>query len=197
MHKHVYNPNIVIPAAADNRNKNVIFEICAPCRNCISEINNTQYSGFHSKTSGRLWQYYRDEPALRNNGNIIDFCNDNNNSISFKFKQKIPGQTGNDGTKDVEIMVPLKHRSKFRRTFEVPLINCEISLMLTCSKNYFLVAGTAVNQEPTFTVTDIKLYVPVVTLTTQDNVKLLKQLESGFKRTINWNKYQSKITEQT
>ena len=53
--------------------------------------------------------------------------------------------------------------------------------MLTCSKNYFLVAGTAVNQEPTFTVTDIKFYVPVVTLSTQDNVKLLKQLESGFK----------------
>ena len=94
-------------------------------------------------------------------------------------------------------MVPLKHWSKFRRTFEVPLINCEIGLMLTCSKNYFLVAGTAVNREPTFTVTDIKFYVPVVTLSTQDNVKLLKQLESGFKWIINWNKYQSKITEQT
>ena len=66
--------------------------------------------------------------------------------------------------------------------------------MLTWSKNFYLVAGTAANQEQTFTKTDTKLYVPVVTLSTQDN---MKQLESGFKRTINWNKFQSKITEQT
>ena len=56
-----------------------------------------------------------------------------------------------------------------------------------------LVAGTAVNQEQTFTITDTELYVPVVTLLTQDNVKLLKYLELGFKRAINWNKYQSKV----
>ena len=62
-------------------------------------------------------------------------------------------------------------------------------------KKLFLVAGTATNQEPTFTITDTKLYVPVVTLSAQDNVKLFKQLESGFQRTINWNKYQSKIKE--
>ena len=48
------------------------------------------------------------------------------------------------------------------------------------------------NQDPTFSITDTKLYVPVVTLSTQDNTKLLEQLKSGFKRTINWNKYQSK-----
>ena len=76
----------------------------------------------------------------------------------------------------------------------MPLINFEISLMLTESRNCFLVAGTAANQEPKFTIIDTKLYVPVLTLSTQD--KLLKQLESGFKRTINWNKYQSKLTEQ-
>ena len=63
-------------------------------------------------------------------------------------------------------------------------------------KKLFLVAGTATDQEATFTITDTKLYVPVVTLSTKDNVKLLKQLESSFERTINWNKYQSKITEQ-
>ena len=61
----------------------------------------------------------------------------------------------------------------------------------------FLAAGTAANQAPKFTITDKKLYVPVVTLSNQDNVKLLKQLQLGFKRTINWNKYQSKITTQT
>ena len=68
--------------------------------------------------------------------------------------------------------------------------------MLTWSKNCFLVAGIA-DQEPALTINITKLYVPVITLTTQDNVKLLKQLESGFNRTISWNKYQSKVTEQT
>ena len=71
----------------------------------------------------------------------------------------------------------------------MPLINCQISLMLAWSKKCFLVAGTATNQEPTFTITDTKLHVPLATLSTQDNVKLLKQLESGFKRTIYWNEY--------
>ena len=68
--------------------------------------------------------------------------------------------------------------------------------MLTWSKNCFLVAEIAANQEPTFTITDTKLYVPAVTLSTQDNVKLLKELDSGFKRIVNSNKYKSKITEQ-
>ena len=71
----------------------------------------------------------------------------------------------------------------------MPLTNCEISLQLKWSKNFILVGGTTANQNPEFKLTDTKLYVPVVTLSPQDNVKLLKQLESGFKRTINWNKY--------
>ena len=68
--------------------------------------------------------------------------------------------------------------------------------MLTWSKNCFLVAGTAENQDTHFTITNTKLFVPVVTLSPQNNLKLLKQLEWGFKRTINWIKYQSKVTEQ-
>ena len=63
-------------------------------------------------------------------------------------------------------------------------------------KKLCLVTGTAANQEPTFTITDTELYVPVVILSTQDNVKLLKQLESCLQRLINWNKYQSKVTQQ-
>ena len=59
-----------------------------------------------------------------------------------------------------------------------------------------LIAGTVENPDPKFTITDIKLHVPVVTFSTQDNTKLLRLLESGFKRTINWNKYQSKVTQQ-
>ena len=70
----------------------------------------------YSKTSGGLWQYYRDEPALNDDGNTIDFPNDSNNSISFKFKQKIIGQTVNNETKDVETMIPLKYLSNFWKT---------------------------------------------------------------------------------
>ena len=79
----------------------------------------------------------------------------------------------------------------------MPIINCEISLMLTWSEIFFLVAGTATNQEPTFTIADTKLYFPVVTFSTLANVKLLKPIESGLRRTSNWDKYQSKVAEQT
>ena len=71
-----------------------------------------------------------------------------------------------------------------------------MSLQLKWSKNCTLVAGTAANQNPEFQITDTKLYVPVVTLSIQDNIKLLKQFESGFKRTINWNKYLPKATNE-
>ena len=92
--------------------------------------NLKEYSGAYSKTSINLWQYYRDEPALNANHEIIDLPDNNNNSASFKFKQQITAQTGNGGTKDVEIMVPLKYLNNFWKTLEMPLINCEISLQL-------------------------------------------------------------------
>ena len=152
-------------------------------------------SDAYLKTSGSLWQYYGDEPALSNNGNIVDFSNHNNDNISFKFEQQITGQTRNNGEK-VEIMVSSKYLSNFLRTLEIPSVNCKISFMLTWSENCFLVAVTAANQEPTFTITDTKLYVHVETLSTQVNIKLLKQLEWGFQGANNWNKYQFKVTEQ-
>ena len=83
--------------------------------------NFTEFSEAYSKTSGSYWQYYRDEPTLNDKGNIVNFTNDRNNSILFKFKQQITGQTGNNGTKEVEIMVPTKYLSNFWRTLEVPL----------------------------------------------------------------------------
>ena len=70
----------------------------------------------------------------------------------------------------------------------MPLVNCEISLQLKWPRNCIIVAGTANNQNPPFQINDTKLYVLVVTLSTQENIKLLKQLEFGFKRTISWNK---------
>ena len=73
------------------------------------------------------------------------------------------------------------------------LINCEVNLILTWSANCVIVYTDVANQGATFTITETRLYVPVVTLSTQDNAKLLTQLKSGFKRTINWNKYLSKL----
>ena len=92
-----------------------------------------------------------------NNNVITDFPADDNNSNSFKFKKIITGQTNNDGIKDVKIMVPLKNPSNFWRTLDMSLINCEIILMLTWSKNCLLIAGNVENQNPTFTVTNTKL----------------------------------------
>ena len=86
-------------------------------------------------------------------------------------------------------MVPLKYLSNFWRTLEMPLINCEVNLNLTWSSTCIM---TNSNGAGTFAITNIKLYVPVVTLSTQENTKFLQQLKSGFKRVINWNKYLSK-----
>ena len=86
-------------------------------------------------------------------------------------------------------MVLLKYLSNFWRTLEIPLINCEVNLILTWSSTCVI---TNSNGAGTFAITDTKLYVPVVTLSTQENTKFLQQLKSGFKRVINWNKYLSK-----
>ena len=93
-------------------------------------------------------------------------------------------------------MVPIKFLSNFCRTLEVPLINCELSLQLKWSRNCIIVASTANNLNPAFQINDTKLDVPVVTLSTHENIKLLKQLESGFKRANDWNKYLAKTSNQ-
>ena len=86
-------------------------------------------------------------------------------------------------------MFPLKYLSNFWRTLEMPLINSEVNLILTWSSTCVI---TDSNGAGTFKISDTKLYVPVVTLSTQENAKLLQQLKSGFKKVINWNKYLSK-----
>ena len=140
-----------------------------------------------SKTSQSSRQYYRDEPTLTNAGDVANFSAVNHNSASFKFKQKIAGKTADGGSKNVEIMVPLKYLSNFWRTLEMSLSNCEINLILTWSEKCELSNDT---KATTFAIIDIKLYVPVVvTLSTQDNAKLLQQLKLGFKSTIDCNKY--------
>ena len=83
--------------------------------------NLIEYSDNYSKTSGSLWQHYKYDL----NDNLVS-------SESFKYKVNITGKTPNNGnTKDVEIIVPLKYLSNFWRTLEMPLINCEVELLLT------------------------------------------------------------------
>ena len=92
-------------------------------------------------------------------------------------------------------MVRLKYLTNLWRTLEIALTNYEINLVLTWSANC-VISNAAANKAITFAITDTKLYVLVVTLSTDDNGKLLQQSKLGFKRTINWDKYQSKVTRQ-
>ena len=115
--------------------------------------NLIEYSDNYWKTSGSLWQYYKDEP----NDNLAD-------SESFKSKVKITWNApagGNTNTKDVKIIVPLKYLRNFWRILEMPLINCEVSLFLTWWSTCVI---TNSRDEGRFKITDARLFVPVVTL---------------------------------
>ena len=142
----------------------------------MSMYNLIEYSDYYLKTSGCSWQYYRDD----SNDNVTQ-------SESFKYKTKITGKTpAARNTKDVKIAVPLKYLSDFWRTLEMRLINCEINLILTWSEASVISFATG---ETKIKIIDIQLYVPY-------NAKLLQQLKSGFKRTINWNNYQTKVSTE-
>ena len=122
------------------------------------------------------------------------------------------GVTHDNLTKnDVKVVVPLKHLSNFWRHLDIPLINCEVELILTWFKNCVLIdksareANYGVNpvvyeidnpENATFQITDTKLHVPVVTLSKENDIKLLEKLKTGFKKTIKWNKYRSQMTIQ-
>ena len=95
-------------------------------------------------TSQILWQFYINKPFFNNDGAIINFC-DSNSRILFKFKEKITGQIGAYGTKDFETMVSLKYLSNFWITPVIPLINCEINLILTWSENCVALCYTTAN----------------------------------------------------
>ena len=118
-----------------------------------------------------------------------------NSAPSFKYKASITGNTRDDGTKNgVKIAIPLKYLSNFWRSLEMHLINCKVELSLKWYERCLLTAATTA----TFKITDAKRYVPIVTLSVEDNTKLSKLLNEGFKRPIYWNKYKvipSKIVE--
>ena len=119
--------------------------------------------------SERIWQYYKDIPAVNISGTIVDF-NGANATDSFNFKTKITVQTDNNGRIDnVEIMVPLKYLRNFWRTLEMSSVNCEVNLILTWSADCVIIYTNVANQVPTFAITETKktnLYVPIVTLST-------------------------------
>ena len=122
------------------------------------------------------------------------------------------GVTHDNLTKnDVKVVVLLKHLNNFWRQLDIPLINCEVELILTWFKNCALIDKSAREanygadpnvyeidnlENATFKITDIKLSVPVVTLSKEDDIQLLEQLKTGFKRTIKWNKCRSQMTIQ-
>ena len=111
---------------------------------------------------------------------------DDNNAPSFKYKANLIANTGNDGTKNgVKIAIPLKYLSNFWRSLEMPLINCKVELSLKWIENCILTTVTTA----TFKITDAKLYIAIVTLSSEDNVKLSKLLTEVFKRPIYWNEY--------
>ena len=176
-----------------------------------------EYSKTYSKTTGSFWNYYRDEPnsGLGGADNNVNYSV--KDSKSFDYKASITGKLeGNNTEKKVEIVVLLKHLSNFWRTLDMPLSNCEINLILTWSKNCVITnrarwektAGSSTDENTqfpeinnptntTFKITDTKLYVPVVALSTEDDNNFLEQLKSGFKRTIKWNNHRSEMTNQT
>ena len=151
--------------------------------------NLIEYSDNYSDTSGSLRNFKRD--AIINNEDITN----NNNAPSFKYKANIIGNTENSGTKNgVKIAVPLKYLSNVCRSLEMPLINCKVEISLKWIERCLL----TVANNATFKITDAKLYVPIVTLSSEDNVKFSKLLSEGFKRPIYWNKYKlipNKIVE--
>ena len=182
----------------------------------MSMYNLLEYSKNYRKTIGSLYNYYRDE--------LSDDADDKNfdnikavNSNTFKYKNKIIGNTYNvdasaqgydvnkNGTQEVELAIPLKYLGNFWRALNIPLISCEVSLELKWDKN----CVTSLEQRDigrgnrdnaptgaTLAINDCKLYVPAVTLSKDDEIKLLTNLKSGFKREIIWNKHRSQMTAE-
>ena len=214
-----------IKVAAVAADTNVVFKNCAPFTRCITHINNEhvetaesldiikpvynllEYSDKYADSSGSLYQFKRDESPMNDNNNPLDVALDN--SVSFRYKASLLGKAtdvdGNDRSlKNAKIVVPLKYLSNFFRSLEMPLINCKIHLELNWNNNCVMYGAdtygggdNANDRETTFKTTSAKLYVPIVTLSTKDNVNQTKQLNKGFKGSVYWDEYKSKIETKT
>ena len=182
--------------------------------------NLLEHSKNYRKTIGSLYNYYRDDlsdDADDNNFDNIKVVNSN----TVKYKNKLTGNTYNvdagaqgydvnkNGKKEIEIAIPLKYLGNFWRALNISLISCEVSLELKWNKNCVITsleekqvdAGPPVVRDnsptgATLAINDCKLYISVVTLSKEDEIKLLTNLKSGFKREIIWNKYGSQMTTE-
>ena len=187
----------------------VAFKNCAPFRTCHVTINDEhvekaedldivmlmynllEYCDNYQDSKGSLYQFKRDEPP-DDNADVA------NNTSSLVYKSKLISGTDDNNVNNVKLIVPLKYVSSFFRSLEMPLVNCKIDLELTWHKDRMISSvNAAAAQVVSFMITNTKLYVPVVTLSTKDNNNLTKQLNEGFKRTIYWNQCVSKPFPET
>ena len=192
-----------IIAMGGDANTRVAFKNCAPFTRYITHINDEhvdnadnldiilpmynfiEYGDNYSDTSGSLWKFKRNKQNL-NNESPANVTIDN--STSFKYKSSFFSSLTVDDNgvfKDVKIAVPLKYLSSFWRPLEMSLINCEIHFELNWTKDCVMYAIVDI----TLKVRNTKLYVPIITLSNKNNVKLVKLSEKRFKRPFHWNEY--------
>ena len=187
-----------ITAGGGDANTKVAFKNCALFTKCMTHINDEhvdttdnlnivlpmynliKYSDNYSDTSGSLWQFKRDESPVTNAGNPDNVSVDNSSSFKYQSFLNLVADTDNGVFKNIKIAVPLKHLRNFWRSLEMPLINCKIHLELNWSKDCVM----STIADTTFKITNTKLYVLIVTLSSKVNVNLVKLLEEGFKRPV-------------
>ena len=154
--------------------------------------NLIEYSDNYQDSSATLYQYKRDEPP--EDDAVADLTADNSRSFKYKFKllgniTEVVGNAAGVRRLNVKIVVPLKYLSNFLRSLEIPLIICKIKLNLTWKKECVLSTGVG---EAVFIINDTKLYVPVVTLSKEDNKDFIEQQNKSLQRSIYWNEYKTK-----
>ena len=183
---------------------------CAPFTKCNLEINDEhddtaensdivmpmynliEYSDNYQDSSATLYQYQRDEPP--EDHAVADSMADNSDSFKYKIKllgnvTEVAGNAAGVRRLNGKVVVPLKYLSNFFRSLEMPLINCKIKLNLTWKKECVL---STRDGEAVCIINDTKLYVPVVTLSKEDNKDFIEQQNKRFQRSIYWNEYKTK-----
>ena len=154
--------------------------------------NLIEYSDNYQDSSATLYQYKRHEPP--EDDAVADLTANNSDSLKYKIKllgnvTEVTGDAAGVRRLNVKVVLPLKYLSNFSRSLEMPLINCKIKLHLTWKKEFVLSTGDG---EAVFIINDTKLYVPVVTLSKEDNKDFIEQKNKGFQRSIYWNEYKTK-----
>ena len=203
-------------------NTNASFKTCAPFTRHVTHINDKhvetaenldiimsmynliQYSDNYADSSGSLYQFKRYESPINDAKIPLNVALDN--STSFKYKASLLGKAANGNDRSLnkrKISCSTEIFIYLFMSLEMHLINFKIHLELNWNNNCAMYdadtyAGgdNANNRETTFKITSRKLHTPIVTLSTKNNVNLTNQLNEGFKRSVYWNEYKSKIETQ-